>query len=48
MLQCAQAVSILKCVVVVGDGYSRLGVLLSGPPFSLFDMFLVTQKGLRT
>ncbi len=35
-------VFILKCVVMVGEGSSRLGVLSKGPPVSLFDMLFMT------
>jgi hypothetical protein len=44
--QCAQMISILRCVVAIGDGFSRLGVLSRGPPFSFFDMFFVLKRGL--
>ncbi len=57
-LQCAQAISILKRAVGVGEGSSRLGVLsgglpfslfdMLGPPLSLFDMLLATREGLGT
>ncbi len=45
VLHHAQIVFILKCVVVGGEGSSRLGVLLKGFPFSLFDMLLTTKGG---
>jgi hypothetical protein len=32
----------LKCVVVVGEGFSRLSILSRALPFSLFDMLLMT------
>jgi hypothetical protein len=32
----------LKRAIVVGEGSFRLNVLSRGPPFSLFDMLLVT------
>ncbi len=35
---------ILRGVVVIGQGYFRLGVLLRGPSLSLFDMFFVTRR----
>ncbi len=38
-----QVVFILKCVLAIGS--SRLGVLLGGPPLSLFDMLLATRRG---
>jgi hypothetical protein len=41
-------VVILRCVVVVGEGSYRLGVLLEGPPLSLFDMLLAMGRGLKT
>ncbi len=44
----AQIMFILKCVVVGGEGSSRLGILLKGLPFSLFDMFLATKGGSGT
>jgi hypothetical protein len=47
-LQCAYVISILRCVVIVGEGSSRLSILLRGPPFSLFDMFFVARGGSRT
>ncbi len=40
-LQSAQVFSILRHVAV-GEVSLRLGVLLGGPPFSLFDMVLTT------
>jgi hypothetical protein len=40
-LQQAHATSILKQVIIVGEGSSKLGVLISAPPFSFFDMLLV-------
>jgi hypothetical protein len=40
--------SILRQAVVIGEGSSRLGILLDGPPLSLFDMLLVIGGGLRT
>jgi hypothetical protein len=48
VLQRAQAVSILKCVVEVSEGSSKLGVLSRGPPLSLFDMLLVIRGFWRT
>ncbi len=39
-------VSILRRIVVVGESLFRPGVLLRGPPLSLFDMLLMTQGGL--
>jgi hypothetical protein len=47
-LQHAHAISILKRVIVVGEGFSRLGVLSRGSPLSLFDMLLTIGKGLET
>jgi hypothetical protein len=44
MLQRVKAVSILKCVVEGGEGSSKLGILSGGPPFSLFDMLLMTRE----
>jgi hypothetical protein len=46
-LQHVHAVFILK-QVVIGEGLSRLNVLLGSPPLSLFDVFLVIGKGLGT
>jgi hypothetical protein len=48
VLHHAQIVFILKCVVVGGEGFSRLGVFLKGFPFSLFDMLLTTKGGSGT
>jgi hypothetical protein len=39
-------VSILRCIVVVVESLFSLGVLSRGPSLSLFDMLLVTGKGL--
>ncbi len=47
-LQHAKAISILKCAIAIGEGYSKLGVLSGGPPLSLFDMLLVIEGGLGT
>jgi hypothetical protein len=48
VLQHAQAISILKCVIEVGEGSSRLGVLLGGLALSFCDMFFTTRGGLGT
>jgi hypothetical protein len=48
MLQCVEAVCILRFAVVVGEGTSRLDVISERPPFSLFGMLLETEGGLRT
>jgi len=48
VLQCAQATSILKCVIEIGEASCRLGVLSGGPPLSLFDMLPTTRGGLGT
>jgi hypothetical protein len=40
-LQQAHATSILRQVVIVGEGSSKLGVLFSAPPLSFLDMLLV-------
>jgi hypothetical protein len=47
-LEHARVISILRRVVTVGEGSSRLGVLSTGPTLSLFDMLLVTRGGSRT
>ncbi len=41
-LQHAQVASILRRVVIICEGSSRLGVLSGGSPISLFDMLLMT------
>jgi hypothetical protein len=41
----AHVISILRCAIIVGEGSSRLGVLLRGLPLLLFDMFLATKTG---
>ncbi len=38
-------VFILRGVVIVSEGFFKLGVILGGLPLSLFDMFFVTRKG---
>jgi hypothetical protein len=48
VLQRARVISILKCVVAIGEGSSRLGILSGDPSLSLFDMLLVTKGGLGT
>ncbi len=48
VLQCAHVISILKCVVAIGEGSSRLSILSGGPSLSLFDMLLATRGGLGT
>jgi hypothetical protein len=48
MLQHVQAVSILRHVGTIGEGLSKLGILLRGPPLSLFDVLLATKVGLGT
>jgi hypothetical protein len=45
VLQQVQVVSILKHVVAIGKGSSKLGILIGGPPLSLFDMLLVIRRG---
>jgi len=47
-LQRAQTICILKHVIVVSEGLSRLGVFLGGSPLSLFDMLLTTRGGSGT
>jgi hypothetical protein len=47
-LQCAKVISILRHVVTVGEGSSRLGTLSGGSPLSLFDMLLATGGGSGT
>ncbi len=44
----AYAISILKHVVVIGEGLSKLSVLLGGPPIFVFDMFFAIGRGLGT
>jgi hypothetical protein len=39
-------VSILRWVVAIGEGFSRLSVLSRSPPLSLFDMLLANGEGL--
>jgi hypothetical protein len=46
VLQHAHVVSILICVITVGEGSSRLCILLGGFPFSLFDIFS-RQEGVQ-
>jgi hypothetical protein len=41
-------VSILKCVVALGEGFCRLNILSGGLSLSLFDMFLATGEGSKT
>jgi hypothetical protein len=38
-------ISILRCVVAMGEGFSRLSVFSRGPLLSLFDMLLTTRRG---
>jgi hypothetical protein len=38
----------LRHVIVVGEGFSRLGIILKGHPLLLLDIFLATRGGLRT
>ncbi len=47
-LQKAQAAYISKRVVIVGEGYSRLGVLTSLPPLFLVNMLHATSGGFYT
>ncbi len=44
--QSAWMIFILKCTVVIDEASSKLGVLLGGPPLSLFDMLLMRVGGL--
>jgi hypothetical protein len=39
---------ILRHVVAIGEGSSKLGVFLEGPSLSLFDMLLMIEGGSRT
>jgi len=41
-------ISILRPVVIIGEGSSKLGVLLGGPPLLLFDMILTRGGGSGT
>jgi len=34
-----QSIKILRCVVAIGEGFSRLGLLSGGPPLSFFICF---------
>jgi hypothetical protein len=45
VLQQMQVIFILKRVVAVGKSFSKLGILIGGPPLSLFDMLLTTRRG---
>ncbi len=47
-LQHAKVISILKCAIAIGEGYSKLGVISGSPPLSLFDMLLVIREGSGT
>jgi hypothetical protein len=47
-LQRMHAISILKHVVVAGEGSSKLPMLSHFPSFSFFDMLLVTSEGFGT
>jgi len=40
-----KAIFILRHVIAIGEGSSRLGVLLGGSPLSLFDMLLTRGRG---
>ncbi len=44
-LQGAQTTFILECVVIIGEGSSRLGILSSVPPLSLFNMIFAIGRG---
>jgi hypothetical protein len=44
VLRHAHVVFILRCVVTIGEGFSRLGILSRSPPLSLFDMLLAQEK----
>ncbi len=44
-LQRAKVISILKCAIAIGEGYSKLGVLSGVPPLCLSDMLLVIEGG---
>jgi hypothetical protein len=49
MLQHVYVISILKHVVAIGEGLSKLNMIFSKGPFiSLFDMLLATGGGSRT
>jgi hypothetical protein len=41
-------VFILKCVVTIGEGSFKLGLLLGGLPLCLFNMLLVIGRGSGT
>ncbi len=47
-LQHVQVISILRHVVALGEGSSRLSLLSEGPPLPLFDMLLARERGLGT
>jgi hypothetical protein len=36
-----KVISILRCAIAIGEGSSRLGVLLTCSPLFLFDMFFM-------
>ncbi len=39
-LQGTYTTFILRCVIIIGEGSSKLGIILGVPPLSLFNMFL--------
>jgi len=47
MLQQTHVTSILRCVVIIGEDFFKLGVLSSVPPFSLSGILLATREGVR-
>jgi hypothetical protein len=46
--QKTQATSIVRRIVIAGEGFSKLGVLLSLPPFFLVHMVHATNGGFDT
>ncbi len=44
-LQHAHVVFILRCAIAIGEGFSKVGILLGCPPLFLFDMLLMTGRG---
>jgi hypothetical protein len=47
-LQRAQVASILKHIIIVGEGFSRLTTLSSFPSLSFFNILLATDGGFGT
>jgi hypothetical protein len=47
-LQRAQVAFILRHIIIIGEGFSRLTIFLGFPKLSFFNILLATDEGFET